>query len=115
MQTQPGISALETLLPLGMELVESGVLTLTTLVQCLTGGPARTLGLNVGRIAAGARADIAIIDPDQPWRLTRDRLRSRGRNSPFLQRQFSARVTHTLFEGRVVFDSATAPPPEPSN
>ena len=115
MQTQPGISALETLLPLGMELVESGVLTLTTLVQCLTGGPARTLGLNVGRIAAGARADIAIIDPDQPWRLTRDRLRSRGRNSPFLQRHFSARVTHTLFEGRVVFDSATAPPPEPSN
>ena len=111
MQTQPGISALESLLPLGMELVESGVLTLATLVRRLTCGPARTLGLNVGRIAAGARADITIINPDQPWRLTRGGLRSRGQNSPFLQRRFSARVTHTIFEGRVVFDLATEPPP----
>lgn len=98
-----GISALETLLPLTLALVEAGVMDLSTAIARLTWGPAQILGLPLGRLDLGRGADICIFDPQAPWILAEDAMVSRGRNTPFLGRPLQGRVNWTLLNGRVVF------------
>jgi dihydroorotase len=101
--TEPGISGLETLLPLGLRLVHDGLLPLTDLIARLTSGPARILGRPLGTLREGSAADICIFDPDRAWTLRSEQLRSRGRNTPFDGWEFRGRVTHTLFRGELVY------------
>ena len=105
--TEPGLSGLETLLALSLRLARDGVLPLSTLLERLTCGPARILGLDSGHLSMGAPADVCIFDPDAEWRLTPDTLRSQGQNSPFLGWSLQGQVTHTLFEGRLVYERDT--------
>lgn len=81
--TEPGISALETLLPLTLRLVEEGLLSPLQAAQRLGAGPAAVLGVPGGSLAVGQPADVALIDPEPSFTLTPERLRSRGRNTPF--------------------------------
>jgi dihydroorotase len=99
----PGISALETLLPLVLSLVQEGIMDLTTAIARLTWGPAEILGLPLGRLDLGRSADLCVFDPHAPWTLTDESLVSRGRNSPFIGRALQGRVTWTLLQGQVVF------------
>jgi dihydroorotase len=103
-QSEPGISALETLLPLTLQLVDQKALELTEAVALLTCRPAGILGVEAGRLGVGDTADVCLFDPEARWRLTADRIVSRGRNTPFLDREFRGRVTHTLVGGKVVFE-----------
>jgi len=100
--TEPGITALETLLPLTLELTTSG-LSLTQALELLTAGPARTLGLECGILTTGAPADICIFDPDADWVLETEALLSSGKNTPFAGRRMRGRVTHTLVDGQLVY------------
>ncbi|VAX06502.1 Dihydroorotase [hydrothermal vent metagenome] len=101
--TAPGISGLETLLPLTLRLVAEGVLDLPQALARITCGPADILGLPLGRLDVGTSADICIFNPEQHWQLTTDKMLSRGHNTPFLGQEFRGEVTHTLFEGRLVY------------
>lgn len=103
--TAPGISGLDTLLPLTLKLVHEGVLDLPDAIARLTAGPARILGLPLGRLESGSVADICIFDPDTHWIPSLQTLASRGHNSPFLGWELTGRVTHTLLQGRLVFQS----------
>jgi len=102
-ESEPGISAVETLLPLTLRLVDEGVLTLTEAIASLTSGPASILRLSSGQLAEGARADICIFDPDQHWTLDETSMQSQGRNTPFLGWDLKGRVTHTLLAGRLSY------------
>lgn len=101
--TQPGISALETLLPLSLRLAEEGVIGLAEAVRRLTSGPAGILGLRAGTLGIGRRADLAIVDPQAAYRPQPDNWRSAGCNTPFFGWEFRGRVTHTCVAGRMVF------------
>lgn len=103
-ETEPGISGLETLLPLSLRLVDEGVLTLGELIARLSWQPARILGVQAGRLGVGMPADICVFDPDAHWVLERDAMRSRGRNTPFLGWEMKGQVTHTLLAGQVVYE-----------
>src|SRR6202008_1273312 len=61
--TEPGISGLETLLPLTAELVRGGSLSPPEPASRLSRGPARILGVDAGRLAAGAPANLVLLDP----------------------------------------------------
>ena len=101
--TAPGISGLETLLPLALRLTQEGVMDLPAAIVRLTSGPASVVDLPFGRIATGNSADICIFASGEPWRFEAARMTSWGHNTPFDGWEFEARVTCTLFEGRVVF------------
>lgn len=103
-QTLPGISSLETLLPLSLRLAEEGVLSRAEAVRRITANPAEILGLPVGTLAPGHRADLCIIDTEASYRPEAETWLSQGRNSPFFGWEFAGRVTHTLVAGRVVFE-----------
>ncbi len=104
MSTEPGISALETLLPLTLRLVDEGVLSLSNALARLSSGPAHILGKDIGSLAVGRQADICIYDPAHVWTLTREQLHSRGKNTPFAGWEFKGRVTHTLLGGKLVYE-----------
>ncbi len=106
-ETEPGISSLETLLPLSLLLAGEDMPTATVLAR-LTEGPARVLSLEAGKIGPGAPADICVFDPRAKERYDSKANVSRGKHSPFSGREFPCRVTHTLVEGRLVYEAATA-------
>jgi len=101
--TEPGISGLDTLLGLSLRLTRDGVLPLTTVIERLTCGPARILGLDRGHLGVGATADVCVFDAEAEGLLESTMLRSRGQNSPFIGWALPGRVTQTLLEGRVVY------------
>jgi dihydroorotase len=104
--TEPGISALETLLPLTLRLVEEGVLSLSDAIARLTSQPARILGSEAGQLGIGAVADICIFDPAHHWRLEEEQMVSHGKNTPFLGWELSGKISYTLLGGEIVYQSA---------
>jgi len=104
-QTEPGISAIETLLPLSLRLVNEKDLSLSDLIAKLTCGPANILGINAGTLGINSPADICIFDPESYWEVTEDTFVSHGKNSPFIGWELKGQVTHTLLDGDVVFQN----------
>jgi len=101
-ESEPGISGLETLLPLTLKLVSEGILNLPGAIALLTANPASILGIDSGHLGIGATADICIFDWGEEWTFDRQRMLSRGKNNPFHHWLFRGRVTHTLIGGNVV-------------
>lgn len=102
-ESAPGISALETLLPLTLSLVDDGLLDLSSAIARLTSEPAAIIGLDGGHLGVGATADLCILDPEARWTLTGNHMLSRGHNSPFIGREFRGRISHTLIAGEAVY------------
>ena len=98
-----GAVGLETLLPAAMQLHHAGHLTLPALWRALALNPARLLGLDAGRLAPGAPADLVLFDPDTPFVLDRATLRSKSKNTPYDLRRLQGRVLATWVGGREVY------------
>ncbi len=109
-ETEPGISGLETLLALVLRLVDERVMDLPTALARVTCGPADILGLPYGRLDIGASADVCVFDPAAHWTLASERMVSGGHNTPFSGWDFNGHITHTLYEGRVVYRASDAQP-----
>jgi dihydroorotase len=98
-----GIVGLETLLPLALELYHNRDLGLLDLMARLSWNPARILRLPVGRLMAGAPADLVLFDPDLAWVICTDEFRSKSKNAPFDGRLVQGRVRRTIVDGRTIF------------
>jgi dihydroorotase len=101
--TAPGISSLETMLPLTLRLVAEGLITLKEAIATLTINPAKILGIERGHLGLGALADVCIFDPSHEWTLDKDKLLSKGHNTPFHGWLFHGRVDCTILGGKVVY------------
>jgi len=102
-----GIVGLETMLPVSLGLVRDGVLELTDLIAKMTSNPAKLLNLDAGILSEGAPADVCIFDPEATWRLDRNKLFSKSKNTPWHGKEMIGKVTHTIKGGRVVFEHGT--------
>ncbi|MBV9419741.1 MAG: amidohydrolase family protein, partial [Alphaproteobacteria bacterium] len=60
-------------------------------------------GLPGGTLAKGAAADLVLFDPDEPFTIEPEKLRSRARNTPFEGRRFHGRAVQTYVGGERVF------------
>jgi dihydroorotase len=80
---EPGVAGAETLLPLALNLVREGRIGETRLMALLAANPARILGLDAGRLEAGAPADLILIDPDVPWIVDSAKMAAAAGNTPF--------------------------------
>jgi dihydroorotase len=98
-----GIVGLETSLPLGLRLVEEGVLTLAELVTRMALNPARILGIARGTLQPGAVADITVVDPQREWTVAAEKLASKSKNSPFLGTTMRGAAACTILAGKVVY------------
>lgn len=101
--TEPGISGIETLLPLTLKLVESGDLELSTAIASITCNPAKILGLDTGHLAVGQTANLCLIDPLKEWVFNIDEMLSHGKNTPFSGWNFKGKVIQTIIKGNTAF------------
>jgi dihydroorotase len=101
--TQPGISSIELLLPLLMELVDKNILDLETAVSKVTSNPASILGINSGVISKGSLADLCILK-NKEWKYEKSKIISSGKNSPFINKNFKTVVEKTICDGKLVYE-----------
>lgn len=104
-EASTGAVGLEILLAAGLSQVADDRLDLMAFLAAVTCNPASLLGLESGRIAQGAPADLIILNPNAPWVCDSDKLLSRSKNTPLDGRRMTGRNLKTICQGRVVFDS----------
>ena len=104
-ETASGISALETLLPLTLRLVDECNISLSDAIARVTSQPAHILGIEAGTLSIGAAADVVVVDPKQYWSLTKETMLSRGRNTPFIGWELKGRVQQTVINGVLVYSA----------
>jgi dihydroorotase len=99
-----GVTGLETAFAaLHTHLVVPGELSLETLLERMSAGPARVFGLPEPRIEVGERANLVVLDLDAEWEVTEDGFRSLSANSWLLGETLHGRVVRTIADGRDVF------------
>jgi len=97
-----GIIGLQTSLPLALSLLAGGKFPASRLVEMLSAGPARILGLRgKGSLGPGADADATVIDPEEEWEFRTEDVLSRSMNSPFIGWKMRGRAVATICGGRV--------------
>ena len=100
-----GIVGLETAFGVAhTELVQGGVLTLPELIHRMSTAPARAFCLSGGTLAAGAPADVVVLDPTAHWTVDPSAFHSKSRNTPFAGRGLIGRATLTVVGGTVVHE-----------
>ncbi len=104
--TEPGISALDSFLPLSLRLGHELGMALPELLSRLTWQPGQILGTERGRLQVGMLADICIFDPHLDWQLTPASMYCHRHNTPFLNWHMQGRTVCTLLSGRVAFEAA---------
>jgi dihydroorotase len=100
-----GVIGLQTAVGLTMDLVHSGLISASRLVELMSLRPARLLNLGGGRLREGGPADITVIDPNLEWEVQGSGFLSRSRNSPFIGRRLKGRAVLTIVKGEVVYTS----------
>ena len=105
-----GMPGVQTLLPLMLNHVAEGRLTLQRLVELTSAGPQRVFGLTAkGRIAAGYDADLTIVNLKARWTIEERWLASRCGWSPFTGMSITGRPIGTFVRGmRVMWEGALA-------
>ncbi|MBF0463369.1 MAG: dihydroorotase [Magnetococcales bacterium] len=98
-----GVVGLETLLPVSLELVRDGVLSLSHCIAAMSCNPARLLGLPLGTLGVGQAADVVLFDLEESWTVDARRLHSKSKNTCFHGRRVKGRVKQTLVAGKVVY------------
>ncbi len=104
-EAEPGATGLELLLPLALKWGVQAKLNLAQTLARVTSAPARILGVDAGRIAPGAPADLVLFDPQAPFRVSAQALKSQGKNTPFLGLELAGRVRTTIVAGSVVYEA----------
>ncbi len=97
-----GAIGLETMLAAALRLYHSDQVPLMRLIDALSTRPAQIFGLDAGTLKPGAKADITLIDLDEPWLVSEKKLVSRSKNTPFEDARFSGRAVSTYVAGKLV-------------
>lgn len=85
-------------------MVKSGLMSLQTLVERMSTRPAQIGGYSSqgANLLVGAAAHCVVIDPTATWRVDKDKVQSKSRNTPFHGMELSGAVTDTIYGGRFV-------------
>ena len=97
-----GMLGLESALSIvNQTMVQTGLLTWEGVADRMSLAPARIAGYvgHGGRIEVGAPAHLTVINPTQSYRVDRDLVASRSRNTPFHGMELSGVVQATFFRG----------------
>ncbi len=103
-ETEAGISNLDTLLSLGIQLVQRNELELAAFLRSVTTQPARIAGVQDYCLESGQLTDLTIVNPTQTWQVKPETLLSAGKNSPFIGQTLPGQVAWTFVAGSCVFD-----------
>ena len=98
-----GFAGLETSLGVILtELYHTGEFTLPEIIERMSTRPARVLGVAGGSLQVGAAADITVFDPDREWTVDCAKFYTRGKASPFADRNLKGQAVLTVVAGKIV-------------
>ena len=103
-----GMLGLETALSVVVKtMVDTGLMTWTDLVDRMSTAPARIAGYqdHGQQIAEGKPANLTAIDTNSSWTVDREKTASMSKNTPFHGMELPARITHTIFKGKLVLSN----------
>jgi dihydroorotase len=104
-ESEPGATGLELLLPLALQWGEQSGAGVARAIQVVTAAPARLIDVpGLGCLAAGAAADLCVIDPALEWQVRPEALRSQGKHTPFAGYPMRGQARFTLVGGRIVHE-----------
>jgi dihydroorotase len=105
-----GMPGVQTLVPLLLDHVAAGRLTLQRFIDLTSAGPQRIFGLvGKGRIVPGYDADFTVVDLKSRWTINSAWLASRCGWSPFEGMSLTGRAVGTIIRGhRVMWESQLA-------
>lgn len=99
-QAAYGIIGLETSVGLTLsELVHTGTISLYRAIELLSSNPRKIMGLPPVLFEPGCPANFTFIDPEKTWTYTEDLVRSKSRNTPFLDRTMKGRAVGIYHKG----------------
>ncbi len=100
-----GIVGSETAYSLAVtKLVKGGYLTPLQLVERMSTGPCRILGVPGGDLSPGMPADITIADMDSEHTIDKNTFVSKGKNTPFHGKRVQGRIYYTIVGGEIVYE-----------
>jgi dihydroorotase len=102
-EAEPGATGLELLMPLAVKWAQDRNLPLSRAISRVTVDAARIMGIAAGTLSVGASADVCLFSTGGMHKVTRESLKSQGKNTPFLGLMLEARVEKTLIDGQVVW------------
>jgi dihydroorotase len=105
-----GMTGVQTLLPMMLEQVHAGRLSLPRLTDLMSAGPARIYGaVNKGRIAAGYDADFSIVDLRAKKRIEKSWIASQCGWTPFEGAECTGWPVATIIRGNIVMRDGEVP------
>ena len=97
-----GIIGLETSLPVIYDvLVRENQISWLKVFCKMSTNPARLYGINAGKLAKNAIADVVVFDEKNPKVYT-DSM-SKSKNSPFFGKKFNGKIALTICSGKIVY------------
>jgi dihydroorotase len=98
-----GMPGVQTLVPVMLDHVAAGRLSLERFVDLTSAGPARIFNMaGKGRIAVGYDADLTVVDLKRRWTITDEWIASRSRWTPYAGMAVTGRPVGTVIRGRRV-------------
>jgi dihydroorotase len=98
-----GMTGVQTLVPLMLDHVNAGRLTLERFVDLTSAGPARLFGIaGKGRIAAGYDADLTVVDLNRKQKITNDWIESKSKWTPYESKEVVGWPVGTFVRGAKV-------------
>lgn len=85
-------------------LVEPGHISYLDMVRVMSYNPAKLLGIDRGKIAEGKIADITIFDPNREYVFLKDKIVSKSKNTPWIDKRLKGQVRYTIVSGSVVYE-----------
>ena len=105
-QAEFGISGMETLLAISLDLHFNGNMELIDLIDKITNQPAKLLNLDTGKLKINSPADLTIIDINNSNKINLEDMKSKSKNSLFDQYNYKGKILYTIVDGRIVFESS---------
>ncbi len=101
-----GMPMVQFALPAMLELTDMEVLTIERMVQLMCHNPARRFGVwQRGFLRQGYKADIVVVRPHSPWRVSPEVVQSKCGWSPVMGHEYQWQGVHTFCNGRHVLDN----------
>jgi dihydroorotase len=102
----PGMVGLETAFSICYtKLVKDNNVSLNKLSELMSYNSAKLLGMNKGKISAGADGDLVVIDTENKMKINPEEFESKGKNTPFVGMEFYGQVLTTIKGGEIKFNS----------
>ena len=101
--TPSGMPGVQTLVPLMLDFVHKGKLSMSRWIELGCENPARIFGIkNKGQIKLGFDADFTIVDLKKEFLITNDWIQSKVKWTPFAGQKVTGFPVHTIVHGNIV-------------